>query len=299
MPLFSSLWSATAAAPDAKPPLPFDLKPLDTLTAPKSDAEQLEEQLRKTISVVRGIEEKETEKIEMAKRNTELGRQNRLLAEDMKELNEDIWTLEKRLTASELRNKVIDGLYMAEKVQREQDGVQHKVAVNTNRERYQQLLYEKNELADRNKELEKRCARLQRYEQMIVKCGQVAFAEIPRKRRRSAVDDESEQEDTEDNVVPTIEQPRYIADDDETESEDAMSGNDVDSVSSTVCDPTSRRKTRANSDRYFELINNTVYHKGTSTALHTQLTILVTSTSLREAFANGRGRNPSGDIVRP
>ncbi|GAB7340562.1 hypothetical protein MBLNU457_6976t1 [Dothideomycetes sp. NU457] len=257
MPLFSFFSSATAPNPNISPPLPSGPKPSDTWTTTKSDAEQLEEQLRKTISVVRAIEEKETAKVEMAKRNTELEQQNRLLTQDMKELNEDIWTLEKRLAASEMRNKVIDGLYMAEKAQREQDGIQHKTAVDTNRERYQQLLYEKKELADRNRELEKRCARLQRYEQMIVKCGQVALVDNPRKRKRSNVDDEAGSEDMGDDVVPSIEEPQHIADDDESAS-DALVGNDAASVSSTVCNMISRLRTEANSGRYSELLNDLI-----------------------------------------
>lgn len=264
MPLFSFFSPAVASTPNIVTPyLPPKPEPSNKETAPKSDAEQLEEHLRKTIFVVRGIEEKETAKIEMAKRNIELEKQNRLLTEDMKDLNEDIWTLEKRLAASEMRNKVIDGLYMAEKAQREQDSVQHKMAVNTNRERYQQLMYEKNELSDRNKELEKRCARLQRYEQMIMKCGQVAFADHPRKRKRSDVD--SERDDQEHDVVPSIEEPQHIAGDDETVS-DATDGDGYASVSSTVCDIMSQRKTATDSDRYSKLISNVMFCQSTSTA---------------------------------
>lgn len=264
MPLFSFFSPAVASTPNIVTPyLPPKPEPSNKETAPKSDAEQLEEHLRKTIFVVRGIEEKETAKIEMAKRNIELEKQNRLLTEDMKDLNEDIWTLEKRLAASEMRNKVIDGLYMAEQAQREQDSVQHKMAVNTNRERYQQLMYEKNELSDRNKELEKRCARLQRYEQMIMKCGQVAFADHPRKRKRSDVD--SERDDQEHDVVPSIEEPQHIAGDDETVS-DATDGDGYASVSSTVCDIMSQRKTATDSDRYSKLISNVMFCQSTSTA---------------------------------
>lgn len=295
MALFSFFSSATVPAQHAAPILPPEPKPSIPPAAPKSDppksdAEQLEEQLRKTISVVRGIEEKEVAKIEMAKRNLELEQQNRLLTQDMKELNEDIWTLENRLAASEMRNKVIDGLYMAEKVQREQDSIQHKFAVNTSRERYQQLLYEKNDLANRNKELEKRCARLQRYEQMILKCGQVALADNPRKRKRSDVEDESEYKDADDHVIPSIEESQYIADDAETVS-DAASG------SSTVCMLISQHKADADSDRYSELINDNLYWQDTVTALRTQQSIFVTNSFLEEAPESGRGLGLIGNIV--
>jgi len=228
---FLSFWPGTTPTSEEIAPQSSEPDFSNDQKSPQSDAEQLQEQMEKTLLVVRNITEKETAKVELVRRNLELEAQNNLLKQDMKELNDDIWSLEARLTAIEERTKHIKCLYMAEKRQRQDDQVQHKLAINTNRERYQQLLHEKNKVEARNRELEKLCSRLQRYEEMIVKCGEAALAEDSRKRKRSAVDDEFEREDADDNTEHDFKTPGYVADSVEY---DGMNGDDSISVSSTV-----------------------------------------------------------------
>ena len=228
---FLSFWPSKGSTPNKSSPRPAQADSSDGQKVPQSDAEQLQEQMKKTLLVVRNIAEKETAKAQLVQRNVELEAQNSLLKEDMKALNADIWTLEARLTAIEERTKHIDCLYMSEKRQRQDDQVQHKLSVNSSRERYQQLLQEKNMVEFRNKELEKLCSKLQRYEEMIVKCGEVALAERPRKRKRSAIEDEPKSESADDDSGNDFRTPGCVVD--SIESSD-RNGNDSISVSSTV-----------------------------------------------------------------